>query len=553
MPRKFVSQIDQKILHRNALLHKLSPYGEFRAGQKDAIETMIRAYEHEEKVVQLNAPTAAGKTLDLFVLGSYLEKEYGVEKIVFTSPQVALIEKGNLFTLPKLVGKANYKCIAMHALDGASLSAADCPFSSADKGLPICMDCPYRIAKENFSAAHFGATTFARYVADPNIHRDTDVLLVDESTNIEKALLDSSTVEFMELAYNKGVPDVETDKLKKQLSSDLVGYLNRRKDQLTDEIAEVQKVYGPLSKQVWATKHPAKKDVDVVVKSRKKIDRLNSKLRACQKALRYIELQIPYVIVYDEEEKWNAEKRTREVIVVPKFKLLEARVPFGEMANGLSFMVLASGTPTTELVTNKFLSVDISHPIPKEKRQIFYTPIGSMKYSRADKNNRYNTAPKMAAEIDRLHAKFGKSTMVHCGSYQIAEMLAKSMKSKFVLQNPDDRNKSCEEFLESENKVFLSVMFEQGLDLAGPKYPLNIIAKVPFPNLGDQWIKARNDYDNWRWYSIQTAVSIMQAAGRTTRGPDDYSETYILDQDFKRFYSMNNKLLYDWFKEAIVW
>ena len=120
-----------------------------------------------------------------------------------------------------------------------------------------------------------------------------------------------------------------------------------------------------------------------------------------------------------------------------------------------------------------------------------------------------------------------------------------------VCQEPDWREQSLRDWQKKDEGIFLSVRYEEGLSLDGPKYPMNIIAKVPFPNLGDQWVTDRNKLDNWQWYYLTTTCLIQQACGRTTRGPDDFSETHILDGSFETLYRRNNNLFFDWFKEAI--
>ena len=54
-----------------------NPYGSFRPGQKEAITQILDRFDEGQKIVELNAPTASGKSLDLFVLGMCLSKDKG--------------------------------------------------------------------------------------------------------------------------------------------------------------------------------------------------------------------------------------------------------------------------------------------------------------------------------------------------------------------------------------------------------------------------------------------------------------------------------------------
>jgi Rad3-related DNA helicase len=102
----------------------------------------------------------------------------------------------------------------------------------------------------------------------------------------------------------------------------------------------------------------------------------------------------------------------------------------------------------------------------------------------------------------------------------------------------------------------MAVACEEGLDLAGEKYPLNILAKVPFGFRGDDWMLAREAQDkplgnDQHFEDVRVATAIQQAAGRCTRGPGDFSETYIMDSSFEQFYRRNHNLFQQWFKDAL--
>jgi len=220
------------------------------------------------------------------------------------------------------------------------------------------------------------------------------------------------------------------------------------------------------------------------------------------------------------------------------------------MIEGLEFVVLASGTPTTGILTDKYQEVRIQHPIPVENRLCIYEPIGSMSYQERNK-----TAPKIASRIAELHNAHHKKTMVHCGSYVVASMIYDSMpasvKAITILQEQKDREGSKNKFLKASEAIFLSVNFEEGLDLKGPDYPTNVIAKMTFENIKDEFVMARNERDRYKRYNMNTAVSVMQAAGRCTRTVTDYSRTYILDSSWQGFYARCNKLFQPWFKAAL--
>lgn len=504
--------------------------GVYRVGQKESIKSLVDAFDANCKVMTLYGPTSSGKTLILSSFGNILVKEYGVSRIMFTSPQVSLITSGNLFGLPKLVGRANYPCLG---IDGCT--ADDCPFTEKDDGYAVCVNCPYRKAKRVFGGADFAATTYARFNIDPRIIESTKGVLIDESTNLFDELIKSASLEVPKYFLK---------------SSDIKNSLMEHKKTIEKEML-VQKSICKASRD-QAKKNPHDSNgMKKFKKIRAEYRRLVRNLDACDRAIHYVDIGVPHVITNDVETRINKVTHKKEKVSRAHFKILDAREPFKEMVNRLEVIVLASGTPTTELIADPgtYREIVAPHPIDKLRRMIYYTPVGSMAQGK-----REATIPAMAYKIAELHNMYNCLTIVHCGSYEIAVAMYDKIDSRVnvICQDQEDRNESLSQWQKEDDCVFLSVAMEQGLDLKGPKYPLNIIMKINFPYLGSDWVNSRNKLDNWKWYRKTAAVNTIQACGRTTRSPDDYSEIYILDSSFEGLYKKNKTLFPDWFKESLV-
>jgi len=528
-------------------LQKYNPYGKFRQGQEHAITSMLKLWEGGQKLIELNAPTASGKSVDLYVLGKILEKEHNLAKVVYTSPQVALIESGNLFDLPKLVGKRNYPCLGL-----VDCTAEECPFTSKEEGFAVCEDCSYRAAKKAFKESDFGAATFHRYLADPSIYSECSVLFVDESSELEGILLDKATIELnlnlKDITKKSKIYDKSNDLQKFLETFDVKPHLESQYDKLQQIVKDLGKQCTDYRSQIFKNK-PTSLEIKRLKAIQHEYNKHYRQETACANALRYIKADVPYVLTSDIEEVWNAGMRRKELLPVPYFKLLDSHVVFGDLVAKLDCVVLASGTPTTSMVTSQYKSVMIPHPIDVSRRLIHYDPVGSMNYA-----SREQTAKQMAIRIKQLHDTYSRKTIVHCGSYIVASLLYENLyklHNNIVLQERDYREKALLSWQKKDDSIFLSVRYEEGISLDGPEYPMNIIAKVPFPHLGDAWIKARNKLDNQHWYNTTTAMLLQQACGRTTRGPDDFSETWVLDKSFGSFVNRYRGLFMPWFLEAI--
>ena len=77
------------------------------------------------------------------------------------------------------------------------------------------------------------------------------------------------------------------------------------------------------------------------------------------------------------------------------------------------------------------------------------------------------------------------------------------------------------------------------------------LSKVPYPYLGDKLVRKKMNKWDW-WYPLQTAKSVVEAVGRSVRSHDDFAVTYILDDDWHRFYERNVRFFPMGFRNAIM-
>ena len=511
-------------------LDTYNPYPSFQDGQAEAITQILDLYNDGKKVIELNAPTASGKSLDLYVLGRILSEEHGLNKVIYTTPLVALVNQleanAKFDKMPVLKGKKNYPCAKFF-----EIMADDCPFDTWNEAKATCRQehrdqsgdsnfgepcshCAYQMDRLRFNAAPFGATTFARYVIDPACYGECQGLLIDESASLEKALVNYSTMKLPD--------DVDI----KNLKGSIVEYQKTMLDKLKGVTEELKNLrMEPIATKTWPK----------IIAATKVKNHFERELRKCQRVLNHIDSGHRYMVDSNNN-----------------FRLLEGRSEFKRLIEGLELVILASGTPTSAVYAEEFEVVKIQHPIALDKRLIHYKPIGSMNYK-----ERATTAPKIAREIEILHNKYHKKTMVHCAVYTIAKTLYDNLSSKAkkitILQSdPNERELYKTQFMNKPGEcIFLSIGFSEGLDLKGPDFPLNVIAKIPFENIKDEYVATRNEMDNYMRYNLFAAVDVMQASGRCTRTPDDFSETWILDESWRGLYNRNRKKFEPWFSAAL--
>lgn len=213
-----------------------------------------------------------------------------------------------------------------------------------------------------------------------------------------------------------------------------------------------------------------------------------------------------------------------------------------------------------------FLALDSE--IPKENRPVHFLP--------AMKVNADWLAPNRKADRDQLIGAVKSildmhpedSGVIHTGNFKIADWTVNQLRGyakgkglKIFHHNPDeddsgdsmDRNAAIAAYMEAtdngERAVLISPSCTEGLDLAEDKGRFSIIMKVPFGNLGDEWIKTRMQLSG-EWYRRQAVFHVLQACGRVVRSATDKGSTYILDEGWQRLMDSSGSLIPGWWKDG---
>ena len=89
----------------------------------------------------------------------------------------------------------------------------------------------------------------------------------------------------------------------------------------------------------------------------------------------------------------------------------------------------------------------------------------------------------------------------------------------------------------------------EGEDFKDDDARIQLIAKVPYPDLSDKLTSLRRDEPGigTQMYAAMTAGKVAQMAGRGMRHEKDFCETFILDGNFGRLWKWNRDLFPAWF------
>jgi len=222
---------------------------------------------------------------------------------------------------------------------------------------------------------------------------------------------------------------------------------------------------------------------------------------------------------------------------------------------GSRWSILMSATPPPQDQLDNWLgeghrSLELPSTFPVANRPVRFVPVGRLNKDSLATPDIQNKLLKRIAAILNHHT--GEKGIIHTATYALAEMIGSRLKSpRLLIQQPGNREEILEKHLMSKQPtVLVSPSMTEGVDLYDNLGRFNIIVKVPFANLGDNWVKARKERSP-NWYNWCAMKDLVQAIGRTTRHENDYSESYILDGSFEMLFNRSSFLFPKWFADSI--
>ena len=240
---------------------------------------------------------------------------------------------------------------------------------------------------------------------------------------------------------------------------------------------------------------------------------------------------------------------------------------------------------------NLYVNVTKS-PFPAENINIHYANCGHMSYAR-----RAKSIPRHIKAIAAIMEHWpDKRGVVLPHTHAIREQLVKGLVdagfgSRVVTHGTDarGRDRALQQFMEGgEGLVLISTYVGEGFDFKGKLAEWLCLCKVPYlPTHNNAQIEQRMEQDEhkWRrehegtpncpyeppnkysgnlcssftchkpcqkWYRLQTALKLVQGAGRIVRTPDDVGHLFILDGSWERFARQNMSLLPAWFRNSVT-
>lgn len=542
----------------------------------DFIERMILEYCAEDIVIE--APTGAGKsaigaacchwasnwvpiTLEDGVIcdpgGYYLVTQIGLQKQIIQD--VRTHHKSKDFAC--LWSSSKYPCDGgkngqkqQKNLDFGTFDPGDdepgvtCQMGLKTKKAVCCGrqqgHCPYLMARARFDKALFSLTNYPWFLTERMFVgqlKPRNVMVFDECHTLERQLLKFGEVSINETMLRewdvRGLQVPEIDDMHifvNWLENRYLPIINDRLGTYLEMAKAMDEASDNLSHRITALENQVQKVVSC-------IDGVRTKSHN-------------WVYWYEQTEKNGNEVNCKPLDASPYMNLLKS---------GGAARIYMSAFPGEKHIFCKSLGLDpeavawlrLDSEFPPENRPVVMGLVGSMSL-----RNQPTTLPPMLRVVDKILTQHAtEKGIIHCHSYKLGDRLFEYLqrtahKGRILYpRRAEDRDALYSRHqTDKAPTVLLSPSMTEGYDFKFDEARWQIIAKIPYPYLGDKQVEAKKDMDQ-AWYDLQTIMSIVQAAGRVCRDKTDYGVTYVLDSDFKGLWEKRKDMFPKWFQKAVVW
>lgn len=520
---------------------------EYRAIQWKAAHEIVAAFDDGAQVVFLDAPTGSGKTAIADLVARMMNKR---SIYVCSSKQLQDQFLADFPYAHVLKGKANYPVLGRVDDEKApapfpEVSCDDCDGNPADDNCTWCQPmnaCPYRRAKNAAAMGQVGVLNTAYWLREAGSQRPTfsrpdgeRLFVIDECDTLEGALMG-----YLEFFIGQGRERQLSVTVPKKGShkSTIVTWM---RDSLTGAVDRELRKVGVRLRNGEGSK---------------------VQLRRNARRLREFALQVQNVADEIEDDNWIRDNDAGPLAMKP------VRVsPYGERAvwrHGQKFLLMSATIISAEEmaeslgIEGEWRVVRVPMTFPVDQRPIHVAPVAEMiggKTKGIESGSWAQMAYSVMKVVDR-HPD--ERVLVHCVSYALAEFLhdavaVRGLRHTVTYKNASERDDALAKFRTTPGAVLFAPSLDRGVDLKDEDCRVIIVAKVPYPFLGDKQINARLHAPGGQsWYSVQTIRTLVQMTGRAVRSSDDWCESYVLDKSFvSNVWKKNRALLPEWWRDAL--
>lgn len=518
----------------------------FRPHQWTAIQEVMDAYESGAQWVWLDAPTGAGKSLIGEVVMRMVAGPTGKGLYVATTKHLQDQFTRDFPYARVMKGRANYPTAQGWAdawgnrasgPNRNSITCADCTRTSSSDCTfcPSLMSCPY-IMERNLALKSKIAVLNTAYLlvqalkGDGGMFAGRSIAVMDEADMLEGEVMGQAEVALSPSRLKKlglGMPE------KKTVASTWVEWVT---DAALPAVTRALSKIPPLEAYGIT---PAQ------IRERKGLENLRNDL---------------YAIAEDLGDGWVWDGYDRGWVTFKPVRVDRYGEQVGSLARktmAMSATLISTDEMSDSLGLGKIEQETVRVPMtfPVENRPIFVVPVAEM--TRKNGQAAVDKMCRAVAKVVALHP--GERVLVHCVSYRLAkdisEWVARVTDGRRIITYTEsgEKHRALETYLATPGAVMVASSMDRGVDLPGDACRVQVVAKIPFPFLGDKQVAARmHSRGGAGWYAVQTVRTLVQMTGRAVRSRTDHAVTYILDDSFNsNIWNGKRHLLPEWWKDSL--
>lgn len=523
--------------------------------QRLIADKILQSLETKDNVI-LEAPTGWGKT----GLAYQIYKQSGKRVLILNHSNVLLKQYMELLEdnlkdeCISIMGKTNYKCFKNC---NKNVVEAKCDSKCPWRDLPTKF-CEYYWRKDQVTKRDLVISNYHQQLLCSS--EKYDIVVCDECHNIEKIIVDYSTVVLSQEIINRVREEFDFVKSKYKDEEASIYLKLSTLERLIMEINELnyKSIFASFYETLKALLELLKQGETVL---QEYLSELINPYDRYEKRNRNHEYHEDYR--YDNYV-YEQNKETNEYKLVPLFISKEFKEAISKITNKLVLMSATVINPKNMakdlgLDWDKTEYIELGSKVKKENRPIFSIPTCkiSMKDQEFEQSPEFENLCNKIIDLLRLHEKEGESGFIYCNSYKLSNMiyrgiLGKTNYSIYINSNSRETKEVLNQFLDTskKNRLLISCSFAEGVNFNDDISRFQIIPKIPYMFLGSKRIALKNNLNN-RWYVNKAIEQIIQVAGRSVRSPEDNAVTYILDSAFNRTYLKYKEDYPSWFNEAI--
>lgn len=457
-------------------------------------------------------------------------------------------------------GAANFKCGALSTEDEPQ-TAESCSIrifqktGMSDVISEFCETCEFQKTKSLRDKSRHLITNYSYFFTDrlgAELMARRSVCVFDEAHLLNDLFTEHCAISFSDRILTQSAQEIsevlklgsnDTFKVFKKISQDLERELITEHNYL-----KILEVLASVYYEIYESAHAeAERSISSPTRYLKVSKMAKKYYGRANKIFGFLEHQYPHVFEFKKRDA-KAGQPDNEVIVKPIF----VSGMFESLVNA-DHNLLMSAT-ISEQYAKRTLTLEPTDKVkyirlepqfdPNNKKVIFYKPL-LLNYNSMKDAEVISKLKQNVVDIIAKHAEDNERGIILAPSFAVVEQLADALRrkcSKQVKIFEHVRGQKLAELIElfkddaSPAAVLLTPSGFEGLDLPGELSRYTVIVKAPFAALGDKRIKTIADtYPDI--YSLLALMKVVQGAGRSVRGPEDYATTYMLDQGIQRLWT----------------